>query len=69
MALVFPTMMLFDLFINHRRINLSQISLLMLLSFSIVISYIGDKICGDDDLNDDELSLQLAKRKKRRSIN
>jgi hypothetical protein len=37
-------MILFDLFINHRRINLPQLIIILLLAMSVALTFIGDKI-------------------------
>jgi len=42
-------MILFDLLINKRRINLFEIILIIFLTCSIVLTFIGDKIWNEDD--------------------
>jgi hypothetical protein len=42
-------MILFDLFINRRRVDLREILLIFILGSAIVISFLGDKIFGDEE--------------------
>lgn len=44
MALSYPLMIVFDLFINHRRVNFFELILILVLSVSIAISFVGDKL-------------------------
>ena len=42
-------MILFDLFVNKRRIDLFEIILIIFLACSIAMTYIGDKIWNEDE--------------------
>jgi hypothetical protein len=49
MALCFPLMIVFDLFINRRRINFPELLLIIIMTISVVFSFIGDKIWNEDE--------------------
>jgi hypothetical protein len=44
LSFVFPMMTIFDLFINHRRVNMFELVVILILTVAVVISFIGDKI-------------------------
>ncbi len=48
MALCYPLMTIFDLFINHRRIYFIDLIIILILTCAVIMSFIGDKLFEDN---------------------
>ena len=56
-------MLVMDLFINHRRVNLMEIIFILITSASITMGFIGEKIFSNEDINLNPMSVNKRNKK------